>query len=232
MKRLGALCSVGVLLLSGCGSVPHERAATGAGFGAASGAVAGALISGLSVGAGALIGAGVGALAGAFTRAEDLDLGPPAWRWGSQAAEPGAAAAASPPPMEKLEPAPATTSPATTAAPLRPATFPRSYLVFFEWDSADLTPEAMKVMGLAVANARQGGISRIETTGHADLSGPDAYNMRLSRRRAESVTSDLVRQGIQKDRVAIFWKGETEPLVPTPDGVREPQNRRVEIVFK
>ena len=54
----------------------------------------------------------------------------------------------------------------------------------------------------------------------------------LSQRRAQSVMSELVRLGIPAGNIVISWKGETEPLVPTPDGVREPQNRRVEIILK
>jgi outer membrane protein OmpA-like peptidoglycan-associated protein len=243
MKRLGVLIPTGLLLLGGCGSVPHERAATGAGFGAASGAVAGAVISGLSVGTGALVGAGVGALVGALTRAEHLDLGPPPWRWTSETAEPSAFAAPSQPeaaspapahvPTPRIEPTPKAPPPAAaTMASPPPPVLPRSYLVFFDWDRSDLTPEALKVVALVVSNARKDGVSRIETTGHADLSGPDGYNMRLSRRRAEAVRDELVRHGIKEDELATLWKGEREPLVPTPDGVREPQNRRAEIVFK
>jgi outer membrane protein OmpA-like peptidoglycan-associated protein len=56
--------------------------------------------------------------------------------------------------------------------------------------------------------------------------------MGLSMRRAQSVLAELVRRGIPEGQIAVFAKGERDPLVPTPDGVREPQNRRVEIVFR
>ena len=63
-------------------------------------------------------------------------------------------------------------------------------------------------------------------------SGSDKYNLGLSKRRAEAVQQELERQGVGGGDIGIDWKGERDPLVPTPDGVREPQNRRVEIVFQ
>ena len=122
-------------------------------------------------------------------------------------------------------PPPAAPTPAARAAP-------RNYLVFFDWDKADLTPEALKTIATAAEDAKKGNVSRIRATGHADRSGPEAYNMRLSMRRATAVKGELVRQGVAEKDIAVIAKGETEPLVPTPDGVREPQNRRVEIVFQ
>jgi outer membrane protein OmpA-like peptidoglycan-associated protein/outer membrane protein W len=113
-----------------------------------------------------------------------------------------------------------------------PVKAPRSYLVFFDFDRSDLTPEAVNIVRTAASNAKSGNVTRIEVTGHADRSGSDAYNLRLSQRRAQTVQAELVRDGIAADQIAIFAKGESQPLVPTPDGVREPQNRRVEIVYK
>ena len=74
--------------------------------------------------------------------------------------------------------------------------------------------------------------TRIEVAGHADRSGTPAYNQRLSQRRADAVAAELVRQGIARNEIAVSAYGESRPLVPTADGVREPQNRRVEIVLK
>ena len=128
-----------------------------------------------------------------------------------------------PEPEPMVEPAP----PPAAEAPL----LPRTYLVFFEWDKWNLTSEALEIVGTAATNAGKVPVSRIETTGHADRSGPDRYNMALSKRRAEAVKAELLRQGLKEDEIFIMWKGEREPLVPTVDGVREPQNRRVEIIF-
>ncbi|MCF8479395.1 MAG: OmpA family protein [Rhodospirillum sp.] len=109
---------------------------------------------------------------------------------------------------------------------------PESYLVFFDFDSSAITPEAAGIVGTAATNAKATGSSMIEVTGHADRSGPSDYNMGLSLRRAEAVLGELERNGIPRSDVAVYAKGETDPLVPTPDGVREPQNRRVVIVLK
>jgi outer membrane protein OmpA-like peptidoglycan-associated protein/outer membrane protein W len=109
---------------------------------------------------------------------------------------------------------------------------PETYLVFFDFDSSAVTPEAAGIIGTAATNAKATGSSMIEVTGHADRSGPADYNMGLSMRRAEAVLTELERNGIPRADVAVYAKGETDPLVPTPDGVREPQNRRVVIVLK
>ncbi|MDY0240902.1 MAG: OmpA family protein, partial [Rhodospirillaceae bacterium] len=58
---------------------------------------------------------------------------------------------------------------------------------------------------------------------------PDAYNMALSLRRANAVKAELVKLGIPANEISVVGKGKADPLVPTADGVREPQNRRVQI---
>jgi outer membrane protein OmpA-like peptidoglycan-associated protein len=117
------------------------------------------------------------------------------------------------------------------AAPPVEASIPHSYLVFFDFDKADLTPEALKVVDQAAANAAAGKVTKIEATGYTDTVGSEAYNMRLSRRRALAVSSELEKQGVPADEIAIFAKGKHDLLVPTADGVKEPQNRRVQIVY-
>jgi outer membrane protein OmpA-like peptidoglycan-associated protein len=116
--------------------------------------------------------------------------------------------------------------PAPAAAPA-PA---RTFLVFFDWDRADLTDRARQIIAEAANNARTVGSTRIEVQGHADRTGSAAYNQRLSVRRAEAVAAELVRRGIPRDQMSIQGFGFDRPLVPTAMGVREPQNRRVEII--
>ena len=116
-------------------------------------------------------------------------------------------------------------------APAAPAPA-RTYLVFFDWDRADLTARAREIIGEAAQNSRRVQSTRIEVAGHADRSGTPAYNQRLSQRRAEAVASELVARGISRNEIAVTAFGESRPLVPTADGVREPQNRRVEIVLR
>ncbi len=106
-----------------------------------------------------------------------------------------------------------------------------SYLVFFDFNSTELTPEAKKILQTAADNANRRNITKIEVTGHTDTVGSDAYNMRLSKRRAEAVKAALLDMGLKSTDITTIGKGKTDLLVPTADGVREPQNRRVEIVY-
>ena len=108
----------------------------------------------------------------------------------------------------------------------------RSFLVFFDWNRADLSDRARQIIGEAVQQARSQRSTRIEVAGHADRSGTIQYNQALSRRRAEAVAAELVRQGIAREEIVVTAHGETQPLVTTADGAREPQNRRVEIVLR
>ena len=102
-------------------------------------------------------------------------------------------------------------------------------LVFFEFDVAEAPAEANQVVDFVTGNYEQCNWSSLTVVGHADRSGSNAYNDALSQARAENVQSLLIASGVAATNVSIDFKGETEPRVPTEDGVREPQNRRVEI---
>ncbi|MBR0670086.1 OmpA family protein [Neoroseomonas soli] len=123
---------------------------------------------------------------------------------------------------------PSAPAPAPAAAPVAQ----RSFLVFFDWNRADLTDRARQIIAEAAQQARTQRSTRIEVAGHADRSGTVQYNQALSRRRAETVAAELVRLGIAREELSVTALGETQPLVPTADGAREPQNRRVEIVLR
>ncbi len=112
-----------------------------------------------------------------------------------------------------------------------PTQTPHSYLVFFDFNRSDLTPQAVRIVDQAAQNAAAAKATRLEVTGHTDTVGSDAYNLRLSRRRAESVAAELEGHGIAASEIEIVAKGKRDLLVPTADGVREPQNRRVQIVY-
>lgn len=107
----------------------------------------------------------------------------------------------------------------------------RSYLVFFDFDKSTLTPDAKEILSTLRKDAGNKNALTFEVTGHADRSGSDDYNLRLSERRAEAVKKELMMLGVGDENVMTQAKGESMPLVPTEDGVREPQNRRAEIVF-
>ncbi len=108
----------------------------------------------------------------------------------------------------------------------------RTYLVFFDWDRADLTDRARQIIAEAAQATTRVQVTRIEVSGHTDKSGTARYNQGLSVRRAQNVASELVRLGVPRQAITVQGFGETRPLVQTADGVREPQNRRVEIVLR
>lgn len=105
------------------------------------------------------------------------------------------------------------------------------YLVFFAWDRADVTPVAATILDQVAQDYKGGEIPRVVLAGHTDTSGTADYNMRLSERRARAIAAELVARGVPETALEVTWFGETELRVPTGDGVREPQNRRVEILF-
>ncbi|HEX3349449.1 MAG TPA: OmpA family protein, partial [Acetobacteraceae bacterium] len=102
----------------------------------------------------------------------------------------------------------------------------------FDWDRADLTPRARQVIAEAAQNSGKVQHTRIEVNGYTDTSGTPAYNQRLSVRRADAVAAELVRDGVPRNQMDIHGYGETHLLVQTGPGVREPQNRRVEIIYR
>jgi len=108
----------------------------------------------------------------------------------------------------------------------------RNFLVFFDFDHSNLTPRAMDIVKEAARVAKAGENLRVTCTGHTDTAGPANYNMALSLRRANTVKDALVREGVSPTTIAVIGRGEEALLVATKDGVREPQNRRVEIVIK
>jgi len=104
-------------------------------------------------------------------------------------------------------------------------------IVFFDWDRDDLTAEARNTLNGVAENYRRGGQTQVVLAGHADRSGSDAYNQGLSQRRANRVRDYLASQGIPGGAMTTQAFGEERPRVETADGVREPDNRRVEITF-
>jgi len=116
--------------------------------------------------------------------------------------------------------------------PPPPAVQPPSFMVFFDWDRSNLSAQALNTIKQAAGQYKTKGSARVTATGHTDKSGPEAYNMALSLRRANTVKDALVREGVPATAISVVGRGETQPLVQTADGVREPQNRRVEIVIQ
>lgn len=130
-----------------------------------------------------------------------------------------------PPPAPPPAPAP---TPVAAPAPA-PS---RTYLVFFDWDKADLTDRARQIIAEAAQNVTRVQVTRIEVNGYTDTSGAPAFNQKLSVQRAQNVAAELVKDGVPQSEIVAQGFGDTKLLVPTAAGVREPQNRRVEIILK
>ncbi len=108
---------------------------------------------------------------------------------------------------------------------------PGPYIVFFEWDRSDITPEASGILDNAVSAYQSCGNAQVMLAGHADRSGSASYNVGLSQRRADAVRGYLGSKGIADGTITSEAFGEGRPRVETADGVRELQNRRVEITY-
>lgn len=105
------------------------------------------------------------------------------------------------------------------------------YLVFFAWDRAEITPVAATILDQVANDFAEGEVPTLILSGHTDTTGTAEYNMALSERRARAVAAELVARGVPETALEVTWFGETQLRVPTGDNVREPQNRRVEMLF-
>jgi outer membrane protein OmpA-like peptidoglycan-associated protein len=99
-------------------------------------------------------------------------------------------------------------------------------VVYFPFDQSIITADAQTVIQQAAQYAQAGNATKIVVVGHTDTSGGVAYNLRLSERRAKVVADALVGLGVAQTVVSVDWKGKTDLAVATPDGVKEPLNRR------
>jgi OOP family OmpA-OmpF porin len=126
-----------------------------------------------------------------------------------------------PPPVPALAP---------VAAPAPAPT--KTYLVFFDWDKYNLTPRATQIIAQAASDSKTANTTTLSVSGYTDTSGTPDYNQGLSMRRAKAVAAELVTDGVSESEIEIHAYGETHLLVPTGPGVREPQNRRVEIIIQ
>jgi len=128
---------------------------------------------------------------------------------------------AAPPPMPPAPPVVGVPAPMPAA---------RVFIVFFDWDKDVITPEGAGIIQQAAEAYKSGAPVQLQVTGYTDRSGSPGYNQRLSERRANNVARAMAALGVPRDEMVVSGRGENDNRVPTADGVREPQNRRVEIV--
>jgi OOP family OmpA-OmpF porin len=103
--------------------------------------------------------------------------------------------------------------------------------VNFDFDRAEIRPDARPILDQAAERLRQCGSERLQVEGHTDSIGADAYNQDLSERRARSVRDYLVSKGVNAGRISAAGFGESRPISTndTPEG--RSLNRRVEVRF-
>jgi outer membrane protein OmpA-like peptidoglycan-associated protein len=129
---------------------------------------------------------------------------------------------------QKMAPPPA---PAPVPAP-EPMMEPANFIVFFGFDQDNVNEGAAQVLNLVGSKYGDYKEGQILLVGHTDTAGSAAYNEALSLRRANNVRFKLIEMGVPASAIGVEARGESEPLEATADGVRNPQNRRVEITIK
>lgn len=132
----------------------------------------------------------------------------------------------------QLQPAPTPAAPVAAAPAPEDCNHDSPDIVFFDWNSVTIPASADPTLTAVADRQRRCGWARLVVTGHTDRSGPAAYNMGLSQRRAAAVASALESKGVSASILEVSGRGEAEPKVATPDGEQNPTNRRVEITVK
>jgi OmpA-OmpF porin, OOP family len=106
----------------------------------------------------------------------------------------------------------------------------RLFTVYFGWNRSWIGPQGMAILDQAANAYKAGAPVTVQVTGFTDTSGSPAYNLRLSERRANHVAQILAHKGVPWGALMIAGHGENDLAIPTPDGVREPRNRRVTVL--
>jgi len=139
-----------------------------------------------------------------------------------------------PPPFYGPPPAYYPSYPAVQPAappPPPPLAEAQDFTVYFDFDRWNLTADGARIVDQAVAQAQQSGGAQIQVGGFTDLAGTTSYNYALAQSRAVTVRNYMVARGIPAEQIVTKSFGKNDPRIRTPDGVREAQNRRVEIVI-
>jgi outer membrane protein OmpA-like peptidoglycan-associated protein len=109
---------------------------------------------------------------------------------------------------------------------------PERFILYFETGSADLAPKSRAAIPAVAAAIKRRGAIAVSISGHTDAAGSEQLNERLALQRAERVKALLVEQGVAAELMSVTSHGKGNPAVPTPEGAREPRNRRVEAVVQ
>ncbi|HUH93270.1 MAG TPA: OmpA family protein [Casimicrobiaceae bacterium] len=118
--------------------------------------------------------------------------------------------------------------PALAAQPSRAA----SFTLYFVEGRDEFTDESRQIVDRILTEIAKRPVPDVLVVGHTDAVGNDAFNDALALQRAETVRAALIKLGIPANDVRAISRGKREPAIPTPDGVAEPRNRRVEILVR
>jgi len=110
-----------------------------------------------------------------------------------------------------------------------PAPAPADFWIYFDFNKFNIRPDAARVLDTALDAIRKMGHPHVIVTGHTDTVGSAGYNLLLSRKRAASAATYLERHGVPSSSLTLIGKGKTDLRVPTPDQVRNQENRNVHI---
>jgi len=109
---------------------------------------------------------------------------------------------------------------------------PKNYRLSFKWDSSQIVPKSNKTLKTIIKEAKKDSTLYIDIIGYTDRAGEEAYNKKLSLRRANSISRRLQKNGIKKEKINVQYYGEANPIIKTKDGVAKKVNRRVEVTIK
>ena len=110
-----------------------------------------------------------------------------------------------------------------------PESVPAPFMVFFDWGKGEMRSDDAATLDKVAEAYRANASAGVKLSGHSDRSCSAATNRRTALSRAETVRAELEKRGIPRNAMSVASFGEDQPLVPTEDGVREVQNRRVVI---
>jgi OmpA-OmpF porin, OOP family len=116
------------------------------------------------------------------------------------------------------------------AVPVEPTA--NDFWIYFDFNKFNVRADAARILDTVVRAIRQLGSKQVVLTGHTDTVGSAEYNLRLSQERAQSSKNYLVQHGVPAGSIVTIGKGKTDLRVPTPDNVREQENRNVHVELK